>query len=173
MSIEKLLGDLIDALNDNTTALKAALSAKTEVLTAAAKLADKATKPASKKDADDDEKPARTSRASKGDDDEKPARRSSKADEDDEKPASKKADEPEELTLADIKREFTAYLGVDDKAEADKRTAAVKRLVEHLGIEKITQAKPRDFERLLGWLKDLKRGRKPDLSEDDDSGSLV
>lgn len=170
MSIEKLLGDLIDALNDNTTALKSALAAKTEVLTAASKLADKA-KPASKKDAEDDDKPT-----------ERPGRKGAratpetsvrKADEDDEKPASEKSDEPEELTLADIKREFTAYLGVDDTAEADKRTAAVKRLVEHLGIEKVTQAKPRDFERLLGWLKDLKRGRKPDLSEDDDSGSLV
>ena len=172
MSIEKLLGDLIDALTANTTALNAALSAKTEVLTAAAKLADKA-KPATKKDADDEEKPARTSRAAKADDDEKPARRSSKADEDDEKPASKKDAEPEELTIADIKKMFTEYLGVDDKDEADKRTANVKKLVTHLGIEKITQAKPRDFDRLAGWLKDLKRGRKPDLSEDDDSGSLV
>ena len=180
MSIDKLLGDLIDALNANTAAINSAVHAKSEVTLAAAKLADKAKATKSTKD-DDDDKPAsrtRASRAAKDDDEEKPAKKAAaKDDDEDDRPAKKAAakdDEPE-ITLKDVKEAYGAYLDVDDDDEAAARTAKVKKIVQHLGLAKISDAKPRDFEDLMAWLADLKKGKRPDLSggEDSGKGSLV
>ena len=85
MSIEKLLGDLIDALKENTAAIMAGVNAKTEVTLAAAKLVDK----------------AKTTKApAKEEDDEKPARRS----------AAKEEDDEPEFTLADVKKGYGSCL---------------------------------------------------------------
>ena len=176
MSIEKLLGDLIDALNANTAAVNAAVHAKSEVTLAASKLVDKAKSTKAPAKDEDEEKPARTSRsrAAKDEDEEKPARRSAaKDDEDDEKPARRSAakDEPEsKYTIADIKKGYGEYLDHDDDDIAAKRTAAVKKIATHLGIAKISEAKPKHFDKLMEWLDDLRDGYKPDLSGDDDSG---
>ena len=53
---------------------------------------------------------------------------------------------------------------------AAKRTAAVKKIATHLGLTKISEAKPKHFDKLMEWLDDLRDGYKPDLSGDDDSG---
>ena len=176
MSIEKLLGDLIDALKENTAAIMAGVNAKTEIVTAAAKLVDKAKTTKAPAKEEDDEKPARTSRArsAKEEDDEKPARRSAAKEEDDEKPSRRSAakDEPEsKYTLADIKKGYGEYLDHDDDDIAAKRTAAVKKIAAHLGLNKISEAKPKHFDKLMEWLDDLRDGYKPDLSGDDDSGN--
>ncbi len=161
MSIEKLLGDLIDALKENTAAIMAGVNAKTEIVTAAAKLVDKAKTTKAPAKEEDDEKPARTSRtrSAKEEDDEKPARRSAAKDE----PESK-------YTLADIKKGYGEYLDHDDDDIAAKRTASVKKIAAHLGLNKISEAKPKHFDKLMEWLDDLRDGYKPDLSDDDDSG---
>lgn len=166
MSIEKLLGDMIDALKENTAAINAAVHAKSEVTLAAAKLADKAKSTKSAKDEDEEKAPAprtRASRASKEDDEEKPAKKAAAKDEDED-------DRPAEFTLKDIKEAYGKFLDVDDDDEAAARTAKVKKIVQHLGLAKISDAKPRDFEDLMGWLDDLKRGKRPDLQGGADSG---
>ena len=157
MSIDKKIDELIDSLNANTDALNKVLSARTEVMAAASKLADK-TKPAAK---DDEDKPAPRGRAAAKDDgDDKPAPRGRAAAKDD----------GDKITLDDIKAGFSKFLSVDDDDERADRATAVRRLTKHLGVAKVTEAKPKDFAKLMGWLGDLKKGNKPDLSEDGDSG---
>ena len=171
MSIEKTLEDLTTAIEANTAALTAVLAARTEVTAAAAKLADKAAAAKPRAAAkDDEEKPAPVARG-RG--------RPAKEEEDDDKPApAKKTTKKDEdaALLESIKVGYSKFLSVADDDERAERAASVKKICKHLGVGKITEADPRDFENILDWLGDLKKGKTPVLTsgdEQDEDGDLV
>ena len=192
MSIDKKIDDLIAALDANTAALEKVLLARTEVMSAAAKLADKTT--AGNKDkADDDKGSSRSARGSsrgadKADDDKGSSRGADKADDDkgssrSARGSSRGADKEDEdkgsarggssrgsdkaddaVTFDTLKAGYSKFLSVSDDDERADRAAQVKRICDKLDIARITDADERDYADLMDILADLKAGKKADLT---------
>jgi len=99
------------------------------------------------------------------------------------KPAAGKATGPKKPTLDTVKKEFSEYLGISDKAVRAERVAEVTAINEHFGVAKITEGDPEIFAEALHYLKLYKDGKVPTFSglddegeepgDDDEGGSLV
>ena len=160
MSIEKKIDELIEAINANTAIQKDILSARSEVVAAASKLAEKTSSARDSKS--DDDKPA-SSRGGRG----------GSAKSDDDKPASSRGgrdSKADEITFDDIKAGYSKFLNVSDDDERADRAREVKRICDKLDIKRVTDADERYYPALLEILADLKAGKKADLTVLSDSG---
>lgn len=146
MSIETLLGDIVEQLKINNKLLAQQAADRGAILDKAAKLEGKSDK-AAKED--------------------KPAAKTEKT----EKPSAK-GGKPKKLTEEDVRKAFGAYLSVEDKEERADRKAFVVEMLDHLKAEKATEIAEEDREQALQWLKDKEAGKKVSFSDDeaDDEG---
>lgn len=158
MSIEKLLEELIDAVKDNTAAVKAAGGS------------------APAKDARDDDR--RSSRDSdKGKDDDKGEGRgrgrpsgSKNKDKDDDKGSKK--DSKKSATIDDLRKEYGDWLGSEDDKGHDERREFVEAVLNELGVDMMKQVKDDDIDAALYWLDQKKKYPKDnvDFSDRGDGG---
>lgn len=141
MSLEKAMADLQAAIEANTAALKGA-------------------KPAAAAKGDDDEKPARRSRASK---DDAPA--------DDEKPARRKKEEPAEaeIDIETVRGVVAKFLGPKDEEDYDKNSEFIESVLDEVGADTVKDIKSKDFKAVVYWVN--KKRKNPDRKVDfDDRG---
>jgi len=87
--------------------------------------------------------------------------------------ADKKDDGKKKLTSADIRAEFAKFLEVDakefgDEAEKEEedRRGFVEAIFDELAIDKATEVKPEDFDRVLDWLKRFADGENVRFDND-------
>lgn len=145
MALEKLLTDLIAALEANTTATEEQNAKLASMM--GAKAADK---PAAKQADKPADKPAA-----------KPA----------EKPAAGKKAAPKAVTADDIAKAAGEYMKAGDDDDRAQAKANVKRIVEYFESDRLTNIDPEDFPEVLSMLKTFAAGDEPEaLAGGDEEG---
>lgn len=141
MALEKLLTDLIAALEANTTATEEQNAKLASMM--GAKAADKPAAKAADKPAD------------------KPAA----------KPAPGKKTAPKAVTADDIAKAAGEYMKAGDEDDRATAKANVRRIVEHYGSDRLTNIEPEHFPEVLSMLKAFAAGDEPEaLAEGDEEG---
>lgn len=158
MTIEKLLTDLIEAVNANTEQLKAAASDRAKIMKQSGAKADSEEKPAKAKA----EKASKKSEEPEESDD----------DEDDaddqflELTGALKAGKP--IKDKEFRNVFAAFLYTNDKKVRAERKDFVVAMLEELGVKEAVQIEEDDREKAIGWLKLVYAGKKVDFNEDEE-----
>lgn len=133
----------------------------------------------SRRDRDEDSREERTSRRSRDEDEDRGSRsrdrdededRGSRRtrDRDEEKPtkedkparASARDKKPKPPKAADVRAAFATFLETDDAKEEDERREFIESILDELGVDKTSEIKEDDFERVLKWVADKTAGKK-------------
>jgi hypothetical protein len=89
------------------------------------------------------------------------------------KPAADKAagdKKPNKITIETIKTKFGAYLSTDDKKERATRSANVKAMSEHFGVDRISEIGEDKYAEALKYLKEFEADGKASFQNEDDDG---
>lgn len=99
------------------------------------------------------------------------------------KPAAAKATKPAAITIDKLRKVFTDFLGVPDKALRAERRDQVAAICEHFGVDRATAIEEENWAEAIKAVKAYESGGTPDFvdaaedeaeeDESDDDGSLV
>jgi len=83
------------------------------------------------------------------------------------RPTTKPKAEP---TVDDVAAKVTEFLKVGDKALRDQRKAEVKTIIDHYGVDRVTNVDPASFAEVLSFVKAYEDGEVPDFGDGDGDG---